>query len=138
MLAYNSNVHSTTGYSPFELLLGHKPYIPHSIDILESNTYTDYVRALNHRLYYSRQKALQNIDRSKERSKQYYDSHSKPISYKAGDMVYLRCHHKQNKALSPIWKGPFRVIKINGNHSLTLLINRRHTRHHYDEVKPAR
>lgn len=57
MLAYNTNVHSTTGFPPLELLLGFKPYIPQSIDTLEHNTYTDYIRALNHRLYYSRQKS---------------------------------------------------------------------------------
>lgn len=137
MLAYNSNVHSTTGFAPFELIFGHKPYIPKSIDTLENNTYTDYVRALNHRLYYSRQKALENIQQSKERSKHYYDSHSRPITYNVGDMVYIRCHHKQNKALSPVWKGPFKIIKINGNHTVTLQIERKHVRHHYDEIKPA-
>lgn len=137
MLAYNSNVHSTTGFAPFELLFGHKPYIPKSIDSLDSNTYTDYVRALNHRLYYSRQKALQNIQHSKERSKQYYDSHSRPTTYNVGDMVYIRCHHKQNKALSPVWKGPYKIIKINGNHTVTIQVNRKHVRHHYDEIKPA-
>lgn len=137
MLAYNSNVHSTTGFAPFELIFGHKPYIPKSIDTLENNTYTDYVRALNHRLYYSRQKALQNIQQSKERSKHYYDSHSRPITYNVGDMVYIRCHHKQNKALSPVWKGPYKIIKINGNHTVTVQIERKHVRHHYDEIKPA-
>lgn len=137
MFSYNSNVHSTTNYSPFELLFGFKPHIPKSIDTLENNTYTDYVRILNHRLYYSRQKALQNIQLSKERSKRLYDSHAKPVTYNVGDSVYLKCHHKQNKALSPIWKGPFKIVKINGNHTVTLLINRRHVRHHYDEIKLA-
>ncbi|XP_063895318.1 uncharacterized protein LOC135118122 [Helicoverpa armigera] len=42
MFSYNSNVHSTTNYSPFELLFGFKPHIPKSIDTLENNTYTDY------------------------------------------------------------------------------------------------
>lgn len=137
MLAYNSNIHSTTGFAPFELLLGYKPYIPKSIDALDSNTYTDYVRALNHRLYYSRQKALQNIQTSKERSKRYYDSHSRPVTYNIGDMVYIRCHHKQNKALSPVWKGPYKVVKVNGNHTVTVQVDRKHIRHHYDEIKPA-
>lgn len=61
MLAYNSNIfiylysylHNTTGYSSFELLFRHKPYITYSIDNLESNTYTDYIRALNHCIVYT-------------------------------------------------------------------------------------
>ncbi|XP_049866081.1 uncharacterized protein LOC126366827 [Pectinophora gossypiella] len=137
MIAYNTNVHSTTGFSPMELLLGFKPYIPSSIDSLDNNTYTDYVRALNYRLCYSRQKAKENIISSKERSKNYYDSRTKPTTYKIGDMVYVKCHHKQNKALSPVWKGPFQIIKLNGHHTVTLLINRKHVRHHYDEIKLA-
>lgn len=137
MLAYNSNVHSTTGYSPLEILFGFKPYLPSSIDVLDNNTYTDYIRALNHRLYYSRQKALQNIQTSKEKSKNYYDIRTKPITYKTGDMVYVRCHHKQNKALSPVWKGPYKIIKLNGHHTATLLVNRKHVRHHFDEIKLA-
>ena len=137
MIAYNSNVHSTTGFSPSELLFGFKPYLPSSIDTLDTNTYTDYVRALNHRLYYSRQKAIENIRSSKERSKNYYDSHTKPITYNVGDMVYIRCHHKQNKALLPVWKGPFKIIKKCGNHTVTVLVNRKHVRHHYDEIKLA-
>lgn len=137
MIAYNSNVHSTTGFSPLELLFGYKPYIPNSIDTLDTNTYTDYIRALNHRLYYCRQKALENIQSSKEKSKTYYDSRTKPIKYNAGDMVYIRCHHKQNKALSPMWKGPFKIIKLNGNHTVTVQVNRKHIRHHYDEIKLA-
>lgn len=137
MIAYNSNIHSTTGYSSLELLFGFKPYLPSSIDTLESNTYTDYIRALNHRLYYSRQKALENIQSSKEKSKTYYDFRTKPLSYKTGDTVYVRCHHKQNKALSPVWKGPYKIIRLNGNHSVTLLINRKYVRHHYDEIKLA-
>lgn len=137
MFSYNTNVHSTTNFSPFELLFGFKPYIPKSIDTLENNTYTDYIRVLNHRLYYSRQKALQNIQLSKERSKKQYDSRTKPVTYNINDMVYVRCHHKQNKALSPVWKGPYKIVKINGNHTVTLLINRRHVRHHYDEIKLA-
>lgn len=137
MLAYNSNVHSTTGFTPYELLLGHKPYNPKSVESLEHNTYTEYVRALKHRLFYSRQKAFQNIQVSKERSKRYYDTHTRPVSYNTNDWVYLRCHHKQNKALSPVWKGPYKIINVDGNHTVTLQIGKRYVRHHYDEIKPA-
>lgn len=111
MLSHISNIHSTTGFAPFELIFGHKPYILKSINTLENNSCTDYVRALNHRLYCSRQKAMQNIQQSKERLKSYCDSHSRPVTFNVGDMMYIRCHHKQNKTLSPVWKGPYEIIK---------------------------
>lgn len=140
MLAYNTAIHSTTNYSPYELLFGHQPYLPNSIyEPSSSNaTYSDYVQMLKHRFQYSRSKALENINKSKISSKTYYDSHSKPINYKVGDYVYLKNHLRLRKALSPIWKGPYKVVKINGRNSLTLLINRRHVTHHFDQVKLAR
>lgn len=138
MLAYNTTIHTTTHYSPYELMFGTKPFIPNSIyDGTLGATYPDYVRMLQGRLKCSREKALDFIKRSKETSKTYYDTRTRPIQYKVGDYVYLKNHLRLRKALSPIWKGPYKVVKINGNNTLTLLINRRHVTHHFDEVKPA-
>ncbi|XP_062527581.1 uncharacterized protein LOC134199889 [Bombyx mori] len=138
VLAYNTNVHTTTKFTPYELLFGHKPYLPDSIyDPSPSGTYHEYVKMLNHRLKLTRDKALENIQKSKENSKTYYDRRSRPSTYKIGDMVYLKNHLRLRKALSPLWKGPYKVVKIHGNHTLSLLINRRHVRHHYDEIKHA-
>ena len=138
MLAYNTAVHCTTHYTPYELIFGHKAFIPDSIyDEVPYVTYPDYVKMLQHRLKFSRQKALEYICKSKETSKTYYDQRSRKVQYKVGQYVYLKNHLRLRKALSPIWKGPFKIVKIHGNNTLSLLINRRHIKHHYDEVKPA-
>lgn len=53
MLAYNTNVHTTTRFTPYELLFGHKPYIPDSIFEARCDvTYPDYIKMLQHRLDY--------------------------------------------------------------------------------------
>lgn len=138
MLTYNSSVHTTTKFTPYELVFGHKPYIPDSI--FESRpdvTYPEYIKMLHHRLKVSREKALENIKTSKEKSKTYYDKHTRSVQYKVGDYVYLKNHVRLRKALSPNWKGPYKIVKIHDNNNLTLLINRRHVKHHFDEVKPA-
>lgn len=96
------------------------------------------MRVLQNRLQHSREKAIENILKSKTTSKTYYDKHSRPVQYKAGDMVYVKNHLRLRKALSPIWKGPFKVVRINGNNTLTLLMNRRHVKYHYDEIKLAK
>ncbi|KAI5635654.1 baculovirus F protein domain-containing protein [Phthorimaea operculella] len=126
-LFHNTSIKVNIFHNSIKYPTPDEPYIPSSIDTLDHNTYTDYIRALNHRLYYCRQKALQNISASKEKSKNYYDSHTKPVTYQVNDMVYVRCHHKQNKALLPVWKGPFKIIKLNGKHTVTLLMGRRHS-----------
>jgi transposase InsO family protein len=138
MLAYNTAIHTTTNYSPYELVFGHKPHIPNSVyESALDATYPDYVKMLQHRLQHSRNKAIENIMKSKESSKNYYDSRTRPVKYKVGDFVWLKNHLRLRRALAPIWKGPYKVIKINGRNTLTLLINRRHVTHHYDEVKLA-
>lgn len=138
MLTYNTSVHSTTHFTPYELMFGNKPVIPSSIyeESLQA-TYPDYVRMLQNRLKYSREKALDFVKKSKESSKNYYDAHTRPAKYKTGEYVYLKNHLRMRKALSPLWKGPYKIVKINGNNTLTLLINRRHITHHFDQVKPA-
>lgn len=138
MLTYNTTVHSTTNFTPYELVFGHKAIIPSSIyDSSLESTYNSYVRVLQQRLRLSREKAIENILKSKTTSKTYYDKHTKIMKYKAGDMVYVKNHLRLRKALSPIWKGPYKVIRINGNNTLTILMNRRHVKYHYDEIKHA-
>lgn len=103
-----------------------------------NTTYNEYIRALQYRMRFSREKAIQNLINSKERSKQYYDTNSREITYKSGDMVYLKQHHRLRKALSPIWKGPYKILKIHNKHNVTLRIGRKNVKHHTNEIKPAR
>ncbi|XP_062526266.1 uncharacterized protein LOC134199436 [Bombyx mori] len=75
MLAYNTAVHSTTHFTPYELMFGNKPFIPNSVfQEPTGTTYPEYVRMLQNRLKYSRQKAVEHIQKSKGISKTYYDS----------------------------------------------------------------
>lgn len=81
---------------------------------------------LQHRLKNSREKALDNKNASKERSRTYYDKHSIVVEYKVDDYMYLKNHVRLRKILSPVWKGPYKIVKILGNNSHYPLINRRH------------
>lgn len=139
ILTYNITPHTTTKFTPYELVFGHKPLIPSSLYGSEPNaTYSDYIKMLQHKLKYTRQKAIDNILQSKETSKTYYDSRTRtPYKYKPGDYVYLKNHLRLRKALSPLWKGPYKIIRVHSNHTVTLLINRRHVTHHFDQIKPA-
>lgn len=92
---------------------------------------------LQQRLKFSRSKAIENIQKSKEKSKTHYDNRTRSVNFKIGDYVYLRNHLRLGKALSPIWKGPYKIIKLHGNNNASLLINRRHVKYHYDQMKLA-
>lgn len=138
ILSYNTTPHCTTNFTPFELLYGYKPTIPNSLyETSDNNTYDEYIRALRYRMRFSREKAIQNIINSKEKSKEYYDVSTRDVSYKSGDMVYLKHHHRLRKALSPIWKGPYKIVKVHNKHNITLQVGRKHTKYHVNEIKPA-
>ncbi|CAF4944161.1 unnamed protein product [Pieris macdunnoughi] len=49
IMTYNTSVHCTTNYTPYELLFGQKPLIPDSIYNTEpDNTYPEYLKMLTH------------------------------------------------------------------------------------------
>lgn len=137
ILSYNTTPHCTTQFTPFELLYGYKPTIPSSVYESNNTSYQEYIRVLQYRMKYSRERAIENINKSKESAKKYYDSSAREKPYKTGDLVYVKHHHRLRKALSPIWKGPFKIIKTHGKSNVTLCINRKHVKYHVNEIKPA-
>lgn len=98
MFSYNSSVHKSTNYTPYELLFGSKPYLPSSI-LQEPKllyTYDDYVKSLQQRLNVSFKIARENIHNSKVASKNRYDKRGNPVKFKVNDNVYVA-----NKATNP-------------------------------------
>ena len=73
---FNTTPHTSTGFTPHELLFGRKPNIP---GLLQKDppevqyTYDSYVKELQSRLQSSYQVARSNLEMQKERSKEYYD-----------------------------------------------------------------
>lgn len=55
-----------------------------------NTTYNEYIRVLQYRMRFSWERAIQNIIKCMEQSKQHYDSNSRNIKYKTGDMVYVK------------------------------------------------
>lgn len=115
--AYNSSVHSVTGYSPYFLFFGRDP--PTSVDSLlsgsapSSPSVSDYVRNLRESLRdaYCDLRGS-NASRSDARSALNDQQHSKVFA--PGDLVLLLDDPiPQGVAgkLVPRWKGPFSVLK---------------------------
>jgi len=76
MFSYNTSVHKSTGYSPYELVFGKISRTPSAYPPLEEETnitYQQYLTNLFNKIYDTQEDAKRHLIRSKERSKQYYD-----------------------------------------------------------------
>jgi hypothetical protein len=89
---FNTTPHTSTGFTPYELLFGRKPNIP---GILQKETpeiqytYDNYVKELQARLESSYEIARSNLQVNKEKSKEYYDKTVNVPLFVVGDKVLL-------------------------------------------------
>jgi hypothetical protein len=89
---FNTTPHTSTGFTPYELLFGRKPNI---LGLLQKDppevqyTYDSYVKELQSRLQSSYQVARSNLEMQKERSKEYYDRTLNTPLFVIGDKVLL-------------------------------------------------
>ena len=119
LFAYRSTVQESTGCLPFELVFGRKVRGP--MDILraywtkdtedeEVKTVYKYVVDLKTRLEDTCRIAHEELLKSRDRQKLYYDKKAKPRSLKVGSKVLLLLPVKRNKLLLH-WKGPYEVVE---------------------------
>jgi hypothetical protein len=139
--AYNTSVHDTTGYSPFELMYGRKPKVP--LDLIlsdyvkmddlqpdDNSTFTDdlvdscrvtcesrYVADLVENMQLAYKNVVQTRDLKVDRQKLIYDRHLRPFIYAPGDWV-LKNQKKttpgRSAKLAPKWVGPYEVVEQTG------------------------
>jgi hypothetical protein len=84
-------VHTTTAFTPFELVYGFKSEVPSALreaPTVQYN-YENYLTELTGRLQSSHEDARQKLLSSKEKSKEYYDKDSETLEVRAGQKVLL-------------------------------------------------
>ena len=145
-LAYNSAAHSTTGYTPHELMFGRKPKIP--IDLVypdtmleeEAVSYDEYTRELKENLIATFARVQENRDFHMDKAKLIYDRQIRPPNFDVGDLVLVKDSKTtpgKNKKLSNRWEGPYKVLaNINNiNYKLQKMDSRRKTVMHRNRLK---
>ena len=81
---YNTTVHTTTGYTPFELVYGFKSEVPSALREIPNvqYNYDDFLTELKGRMQSAHEVARQRLISSKEKSKEYYDKGSEDVEFK--------------------------------------------------------
>ena len=119
LFAYRETPQESTGFSPFELLYGRTVRGPMRIlkelwtgesKLDETKTIYQYVIELQERLEQTCQVAHEELKKSRQRYKTYYNRKARVRDMKVGDEVLLLLPTDNNKLLMQ-WKGPFPIVE---------------------------
>ena len=94
--AYNSTLHSSTGFSPHWLMMGRKPRLAVDLNMgtnLPEHGPTSsykYVQDLERRLLWSHKLAQKQMEKMANKAKKYYDRRVRCSKLKPGDLVLVK------------------------------------------------
>ena len=145
--AYNTSVHSSTGYSPFFLMFGRQAAIP--VNLMyplrreeEDKELPDFVQELKKRLQDAYASVRVHCQSEHLRQKAIYDRKAHGEQLKEGDLVWLflpEVPRGQCRKLFHPWTGPYTVVKNMGSCTYKIK-NQRGGRYqivHFDRLKPC-
>jgi hypothetical protein len=140
MFTYNTTEHTAMGYTPFELVFGHKSTLPSALKDTPGPQYNydDYASELKSRLQTAHQMAKDNLISSKTKSKEYYDQKTETFAFHVGDKVLLydeTVRRGRSKKLSSQWIGPYEVVTVDKVNA-TIKRGRRIQKVHVNRLKP--
>lgn len=139
LMVYNTTRQTSTNYTPHELVYGFNIDIPTNLKIRPTVTYNydDYITLLKNRLRYAHELARENILKSKDKSKEYYDRNVKYIKFEVGDMVLVQNEVKAHK-FAPPYLGPYPIVEILSDETSLIQIGRKTKRFHNNKLKLAK
>lgn len=135
--AYNSTVHMSTKYTPFELIFGKNNMLPDgTLKALKETSYNyeDYLLELKHRLKIAIADAKEFQLKAKMKRKIEYDRSNKvkTKNFQIGDYVLMKTNN--NNKLENIYEGPYEIKKINGK-NIILEIKKKEYKTNIDNIK---
>ena len=94
--AYNSTVHSSTGFSPYWLMMGRKPRLVVDLNLGTNlpehcpSSSSRYVQDLERRLQWSYKLAQRHMEKQAAKAKKYYDRRVRCSKLEPGDLVLVK------------------------------------------------
>ena len=123
MIAFNTKKHSSTGFTPYELMCGSRMiFHPHGdrlqkSDSSEKTTNSALVEELSRNRENLVEKAQIYLKKNREEMKKHYDKKVFNFDISLGDIVFLHKHYVrrgESKKLNPLYEGMWEVIDIRG------------------------
>lgn len=143
LFAYRETPQASTGFSPFELLYGRTVRGPMQIlkelwtgevkDEEVRNSYR-YIFELRERMEETLKIARENLSKSQERYKHYYDRKTQPRIFNVGDKALVLLPTSSNKLLLQ-WKGPFEITQKRSGNTYKVKIEDKEKLYHANLLK---
>nr|XP_012151327.1 PREDICTED: uncharacterized protein LOC105663898 [Megachile rotundata] len=112
IFSYNTSVHEATGFTPHELVFGVKANIPSEFAKGQApRTFTQHFDELFTKITTTQSTAACNLEKAKQRSKNYYDRTLNPCKFNVDDVVYLLKEPRISK-FDCDWIGPYRINRM--------------------------
>jgi hypothetical protein len=123
--AYNDSVSASTGYTPFELTMGHHPRMP--MGTLEE-TNVPAVDAIITTMSNNIADARDQLIRARAVQAYYQGQTLRLAEFKVGDLVLLSTAHLNlklpSRKLTPLYVGPFTILEMCGTNAAKLELSR--------------
>ena len=143
LFTYRDTPHETTGYSPFELIYGHRVRGPLEFlqECWQSDTISEedrdvhqYILKFAANLKTACQTALKSLQTQQQKSKSLFDRHARRRLLRPGDKVLLLLPTDMKKLLLR-WKGPYTVTRRFDADHYAVQIGERERRYHINQLK---
>ena len=134
----------STDFSPFHLVFGSEMNMPFDVNVVPKNNMSNdaksHVKDLIHKLKVSKEIAKENVKKSQENSKTYYDKKAKTPDFKVRDRVWLDIRGAKKGVCPKLyeqWQGPYYIAEIGPNYTYRI-VNIETDREHNSFVNAAR
>ncbi|CAK9816796.1 Retrovirus-related Pol polyprotein from transposon 412 [Anthophora quadrimaculata] len=138
-MGFNTAVHESTGYTPFELTFGHKANLPSTIAstplLSQEELFKHWKQKHNAYIH----KARYNLEKTKEKTQRRTNQNiirTQPV-FNVGDYVFLHNDNVRKNKLEPEWLGPYLILGTSSPTYTIKLDDTRTAKIHGNRLKPC-